>query len=111
MNRTDLFAAVARYFDLMEEGDKARVIDVFSADATVVDDGHSYVGRAQVLGWLTGPASEFTTTSTWLSVAQDDRASVVTIRLAGDFPGSPVDLRYEFAVGESGLIDSLAITA
>ena len=70
--------AVADYFNLMDGDDKAKVLDLFTADAVVVDNGHTYRGHNDLLGWLTGPASEFTTTSTWLSADQSGDTAVVT---------------------------------
>ena len=111
MNQTDLFPAAQRYFELMEESDKSLVLSVFAPDAIVLDDGHRYVGHQEIHRWLTGPASEFTTTSTWLSAEQTADTSSAKIRLAGDFPGSPVTLHYRLTMDTRGQIDSLAITA
>lgn len=38
------------YFELMDGPDKTRVADVFTGDATVLDDGHTYRGRAEIAG-------------------------------------------------------------
>ncbi|MBV1777709.1 nuclear transport factor 2 family protein [Paeniglutamicibacter sp. ABSL32-1] len=111
MTDKNLFPSAATYFDLMEGTDKTRVVAVFTADAEVVDDGHTYTGHGEILGWLTGPAGAFTATSTWLSGSLEDDTAVAVIRLAGNFPGSPVDLRHEFTRSSTGLISSLKITA
>ena len=111
MNTTELFPAATEYFRVMEREDKASAIEVFEPNAVVVDDGHTYTGREQILGWLTGAASEFQITSTWLSAERTDTGAVAVIRISGVFPGSPVDLRYEFAEGAGGLIGRLAIAA
>ncbi len=110
MNQTDLAPAVRQYFELMEGQDKSLVITVFAADAVVQDNGSRYTGREEIRDWLAGPASEFTTTSTWLSADQTDDTATAAIRLAGDFPGSPVTLHYRFTVNPAGRISSLAIT-
>ena len=110
MDQTDLIPAAERYFDLMEGSDKSLVIEVFAPHAVVLDNGHRYAGRDEILGWLTGPASEFTTTSTWLSASRADDTASAVIEIAGDFPGSPVALRYRFTADASGQLDSLAIT-
>jgi len=111
MNTTELFPAATEYFRFMEREDKASAIDVFEPDAVVVDDGRTYTGREQILGWLTGAASEFHITSTWLSAQRTDAGAVAVIRISGDFPGSPVDLRYEFVEGAGGLVSELVIAA
>ena len=110
-DHADLPPAVQRYFDLMARPDKSSTLTVFAADATVLDDGRSYAGHHEILGWLSGAASEFTTTSTWLSSDRSADAATAVIRIAGDFPGSPVDLHHRFVLDSAGLIGALAITA
>lgn len=111
MNSKELFPSAETYFDLMEGTDKTQVVTVFTPDAKVFDDGQSYTGHNEILGWLTGPASEFTITSTCISSSVSEDVAVAVIRLAGNFPGSPVDLRHEFTRSTTGLISSLKITA
>lgn len=111
MTTTDLPAIVTDYFERMTATDKAPVVDVFSPDATVRDDGHTYRGRDEILAWLTGAASAYTTTSTRLSTRRDGATTVIRILLEGDFPGGRVELTYVFEVGADGTIDALSITA
>lgn len=111
MDRTDLSPAARQYFDLMEGPDKTLVVAVFAPDAVVLDDGHTYSGLEEIRAWLTGPASEFTTTSTWLAADHSDDTSTAVIEIAGDFPGSPVTLHYRFSLNAAGRISRLAITA
>jgi hypothetical protein len=103
--------AVEHYFDLMDGNDATQVLDVFATGARVTDDGHTYTGRDEILAWLTGAATEFTTTSTRLSVANSDADTVVAVRLEGNFPGGTVDLRHVFTVDDTGLIRGLVIAA
>lgn len=108
---TTLPAAVSDYFTLSDGSDRAETIRVFSPDAHVTDDGHDYRGHDEILAWLTGPASEFETTSTRLSTETVDDVTTVTIRLTGNFPGGEVVLRFAFALDGSGLIRRLTISA
>lgn len=102
---------VARYFELKEGSDTALVIDVFTDDATVLDDGHTSRGRDAILRWLTGPASEYTTTSTLSDVRRTGSTTELVDLLEGNFPGGRVELRYEFTESPDGLIAALSITA
>ncbi|HEY0118957.1 MAG TPA: nuclear transport factor 2 family protein [Cellulomonas sp.] len=106
---THVPSAVREYFTRMDSSDKAQAIDVFTPDARVQDDGHSYRGHAEILGWLTGAASEYTFTSTWLSAQATENTATVVIRLEGSFPGGVVDLRYVFATTPDGRISALSI--
>jgi hypothetical protein len=81
----------------------------FADDARVVDDGKIYDGLAGVESFLRTAGSEYTYTTTLLSaveVAPDHW--LVTNHLEGNFPGSHVDLTYDFRLA-NGLIEFLAI--
>ncbi|GAA2019885.1 nuclear transport factor 2 family protein [Nakamurella flavida] len=110
MTASVLPPSVTAYFERADAPDPSSVADLFTADAVVLDDGHTYRGRAEILGWLTGPASAFTTTSTWLSAESTAASAVVRILLEGDFPGGRVELTYRFAVAPDGPIADLSIT-
>ena len=109
MTRAELAPTVESYFDLIDGADPARVIDVFTVDAVVVDDGRTYRGREAILGWLCGPASQFTTTSTRISAVQHDSTTDVVVLLEGDFPGGRVELRHHFTQEAGGLVSGLTI--
>lgn len=116
MNNTDSTTAqlppiVARYFELKESSDKALPIEVFTDDATVLDDGHTYRGRDAILEWLTGPASAYTTTSTLSDVRRTGSTTKLIDLLEGNFPGGRIELTYRFTESPDGLIAALAITA
>jgi hypothetical protein len=107
---TALPTTVAAYFTLMNGADKRGIIDLFTPTAVVTDDGRSYRGRAEISGWLGAAASEYTYTTTRLSVATESGSITVTTRLEGDFPGGIVDLRNIFTLDAAGLIESVLIT-
>ena len=107
---TALPAAVTAYFTLMDTTEKRDIVDLFTADAVVTDDGRSYRGRGQIAAWLDTAASEYTVTSTRLSAEVVGGTITVTTRLEGNFPGGIVDLRNIFALDASGLFESLLIT-
>ncbi|MBF4606751.1 nuclear transport factor 2 family protein [Curtobacterium sp. VKM Ac-1393] len=86
------------------------VVETFTPDAVVVDDGNTYTGHAAIRAWLSGPANQFTTTSTWLFVRPADRGTEVGILIEGDFPGGRVELRYDFTHDRDGLIEALTIS-
>ncbi len=77
----------------------------------MVDDGRTYRGREEITVWLTGPASEFTTTSTRLSADRTDQTVVVVIRVEGNFPGGRVELRNFFTLDGTGRLTTLTISA
>lgn len=100
---------VGRYQAAHDRRDAATALAAFTADATVTDDGSTYVGTDEVRRWLETAASEFTYTRTLIGAEpQDDHTWIVRNNLTGDFPGGTVDLAYRFVVRD-GLIERLDI--
>lgn len=104
----DLPDPIARYFAADRASEPARVGQCFTEDATVRDEGAIHRGRTAISDWKTGSSQKYRYTVEPLSVAQDADRIIVTSRLEGDFPGSPVDLHYAFTL-EGGQIAALEI--
>lgn len=81
----------------------------FTAQAVVKDEGRSHVGLDAIRAWKLESSSKYTYTSEPFALEHKDGRYLVTSRVAGSFPGSPVNLRYDFGL-ERGLIASLEIT-
>jgi len=102
--------AVRAYMRLTADGDRAAAIVAFADTAHVTDDGHDYHGATAVRTWLDRAASEYTFTNTPLAAATTELGrTVVTCRLEGTFPGSPVDLDYSFDLDAAQRIERLEI--
>lgn len=86
---------IAAYF-AADRGKGETVAASFTADAVVKDEGHTYRGTDEIRQWRSDVASKFTYTCEPLAMKQAGDKTVVTCRLEGDFPGSPVDLRFFF---------------
>ncbi|WP_322515144.1 nuclear transport factor 2 family protein [Rhodopseudomonas palustris] len=85
------------------------IADLFVQDAVVKDEGHSYLGVAAISRWLTESSAKYDFTVQPIAGETADGATIVTCRVTGNFPGSPVDLRYRFRV-DGDKIASLEIT-
>ena len=75
----------------------------------MTDEGQTHAGLERSSAWKRGGRPKYSYTSQPLSQSRDGGTIVVTSRLTGNFPGSPVDLRYAFRL-ERGKIASLEIT-
>jgi len=91
----DLPQPVADYFNA-DKGDSDAVSRCFTETAVVQDEGHIYRGRAAIKQWKADASSKYQYTSEPFACEQKDGKFVVTSRLTGNFPGSPVDLRFFF---------------
>ena len=96
---------IAAYFaaDIRDSEAFARC---FTDDAVVKDEGHTYTGVTAIKQWKAKSATKFTYSSKPFAVEPRDGMVIVTSRLTGNFPGSPVNLRYCFGL-ERGKIASL----
>ena len=98
---------VAAYFTA-DEGDGEAVSKCFTENAIVKDEGHTYKGRAAIKAWKTDASAKYEYTCEPFACEEKDGKTVVTSHLVGNFPGSPVDLRFFFTL-EGGKISSLEI--
>ena len=107
MTQLNLPEPIAAYFDADQRNGEA-VARCFTKQATVKDEGQTHSGLAAIKAWKTAASAKYSYTSTPIAMEQKDGRFIVTSRLVGNFPGSPVDLRYAFEL-ERGKIASLEI--
>ena len=101
MNHTAIAPAdvIRRYFELDADRHIDAIVALFSADATVVDEGETRHGTTEIREWQLGPASKYTYRTEVLdTVALTPDRHVVTGRLKGNFPGGTADLKWDFTV-------------
>jgi SnoaL-like protein len=97
----------AAYFTA-DKADSETVSRCFTDDAVVKDEGHTYNGRAAIKKWKEEASAKYEYTSEQVACDRKDGKFVVTCRLTGNFPGSPVSLRFFFRI-EGDKIASLEI--
>src|SRR6266478_6080233 len=98
---------IAAYFTA-DKGDGDAVSRCFSEDAVVKDEGHTHRGRAAIKTWKTDASAKYEYTSEPIACEEKDGKTIFTSHLVGNFPGSPVDLRFFFTL-EGRKISSLEI--
>ncbi|QDX25019.1 nuclear transport factor 2 family protein [Sphingomonas suaedae] len=94
----NLPTVIANYFAADRKGEAQATSECFTTDAVVIDEGNRYVGRDAIRQWMANASTQYSYTVEPFDVAQDDGHIVVTSHLVGNFPGSPVDLRYRFVL-------------
>lgn len=109
----DLPTPVSRYFEATNRHDIDGMLAAFAADATVRDEGRDLAGSGAIRAWMEDTTRRYRVTVVPLSVgplnAGPERdGTVVTARVSGNFPGSPLKLRYRFRL-EGGAIAALEI--
>ncbi|MDR0245886.1 MAG: nuclear transport factor 2 family protein [Burkholderia sp.] len=96
------------YFEFSNGADTARIADCFTQEAVVVDEGRTYRGYDAIQSWKRESRKTFAFTVEPVSVSRDGNRLTVTANVAGNFPGSPVQLDHVFDLA-LGKIESLEI--
>ena len=108
MTVTKLAEPVANYIAAANAQDIAAVTACFGKTAVVHDEKRERRGIAAIREWAVEVSEKYQPTVEVLGVLERDGRTIVTGRVSGNFPGSPVELRYAFTV-TGGTIDRLEI--
>lgn len=100
---------LAMYFDAERRQDAEALSLRFTERGVVKDEGALHSGRAAIATWISDAWKKYRVTTEPRAVATEGPTTIVTCHVAGNFPGSPLDLRYHFAL-EGDLISRLEVT-
>ena len=100
--------AIARYFAAEQAHDAEALARCFTPDGVVRDEGGTFTGATAIRDWNAAAREKYHHTVTPLGALDRDGATIVSGRVAGDFPGSPVTLDHIFRL-EGDKIASLDI--
>lgn len=100
--------SIADYLSADAANDAAAAARCFSEDALVRDEGGDIRGRDAIIRWKKAAHAKYQYTVEPLGLREDGDAVVMRARLAGTFPGSPVDVDYTFVLKDE-LIAQLSI--
>jgi ketosteroid isomerase-like protein len=102
---------ITRYLRAADARDAETLAACFAADGTVADEGATYTGHDEIVGWRTGALSKWTyTTAVLRTESVGDCEHLVFVHIDGDFPGGQADLTYRFILSD-GLISALSIVS
>lgn len=107
---TDIPAPVADYLAAKVDNHVEAVLKNFADDAILHDEGKNHVGISAIRDWAAEHSvqsehrSEISTRyrleRTVVEAHRIGAAAVALVRVAGNFPGSPVDLHHHFTVSD-----------
>ncbi|MAM11454.1 MAG: polyketide cyclase [Rhizobiaceae bacterium] len=104
----DLPEVIDAYFKADKKGNAQAISECFTQDAVVIDEGNTYTGRDAIRQWMANTSTKYAYTVEPFAMAEDGARTIITSHLVGNFPGSPVDLRYVFLL-KDGMIAELEI--
>src|SRR5258706_12583914 len=105
--RVQLPEPVAVYL-AADGGDGEAFSRCFAENAVVRDEGQTYRGLTAIKRWKAEAKKKYQYTIEPLACARNGDKTIVTNRLTGNFPGSPVEVRFVFML-EGDKIASLEI--
>jgi hypothetical protein len=96
------------YFASENVRDAAALDNCFAADAIVRDEGKTIKGLAAIKAWRIETGKKYSHTVEPLAISEREGKVIVTGKVSGNFPGSPVNLDHAFEI-EGDRIVSLEI--
>ncbi|MDN6864424.1 MULTISPECIES: nuclear transport factor 2 family protein [Pseudomonas] len=110
MPLNELAPAIATYIEAINSRDISVVAQCFAEDANVFDEGQHQVGTAAIARWMEDTAQRYQPRVEVLKVQHRTGKVLVSNVVTGNFPGSPLELRYTFRLNEQGKISRLDIS-
>ena len=99
---------IAAYIDAENRGDTEALAQCFAEDAVVRDENKTIKGLAGIKKWKAETKKKYQHTIEPLASAVKEGKTIVTNRLTGNFPGSPIELEFVFTL-DGNKITSLEI--
>ncbi|HST31174.1 MAG TPA: nuclear transport factor 2 family protein [Chthoniobacterales bacterium] len=99
---------IALYMEAENSGDVNLFDQCFALDARVRDESETHKGLAPIKKWKAETKKKYQHTVDPLSVSEKNGKFIVTNKLTGNFPGSPIELDFVFTL-EGDKIVSLEI--
>ena len=94
----ELAKPIAAYFAAEHAGDAEAVGRCFAEDGVVEDEGGTFAGAAAIREWNARAREKYHHTVEPVHAIERDGRTIVTGKVSGDFPGSPVNLEHVFSL-------------
>jgi len=89
---------IALYVSAENSGDTTLFDECFAADAIVRDESETHKGLSAIKEWKTETKRKYRHMVEPLRIAEQNGKFVLTNRLTGNFPGSPIELDFVFTI-------------
>lgn len=103
-------SAVQDFFSGKNARNLPLALSGFSSDPVVKDERHEYIGQNAIAEWLKSSTAQYDDQVIVQGIETDGTDVVVLGEVSGTFPGSPIVLRFRFAMAE-GKISQLSIAS
>ncbi len=99
---------ITTYFQAVNHRKGGEAAACFSFDAVVHDEEQDRIGRDAIYVWIEETSRQYQQQAELLDATAAGNQFSVIARVSGSFPGSPVELQYDFTVADE-LITRLEI--
>lgn len=89
---------IAAYFSAANARDSDATAACFTDDAVVHDEGRDMQGSSAIRAWKEQTDAKYRPRFHVTDAAHVDGRTIVTVEVAGDFPGSPIALHFAFTL-------------
>jgi hypothetical protein len=96
----ELPPVIAAFFESSNTREFADFLSLFTDNAHVNDEANNYYGAA-IAAWIDRATADAKPTADVTNIMHEGEQLVVTAQVSGNFPGSPVQLRYYFTLKDS----------
>ncbi|MFL1544410.1 nuclear transport factor 2 family protein [Pseudomonas sp. O39] len=110
MSLPELAPAIVAYITAANSRDTSVMTECFADDANVFDEGEHQVGTAAIARWMEDSGRRYQPRVEVIKVQHRTGKVLVSNVVSGNFPGSPLELRYTFRLNEQGKISRLDIS-
>jgi hypothetical protein len=100
----DLPIPIAIYIAAANRGEKEAMAQCFAESAVVRDEGNTLEGLTAIKKWMVETKQKYQHTIEPLGTVQKDGRTIVTNRLTGNFPGSPIELEFVFTLDRDKIV-------
>lgn len=90
--------SIEAYFSADRDRNPDAVAAAFTAGGSVKDKGITHRGHDAIRDWMTAEEQQYSYTVTPFFIGTENGKTQVIGHAVGDFPGSPIDLRYLFVL-------------
>ena len=95
------------YFHSANTSQTEAACDCFASDAIVHDEGRDHAGTTAIREWIEDTKRKYEPKVDPIRVQESGEKTIVTSSVSGNFPGSPVELQFEFTLRDGKISDLL----
>jgi len=94
---------ITALINAQNEHDSTAFVACFKDQAEVFDEGKHHTGSKEIKAWNEQTNNEYNTQNEPISFEHTDAGGVLTMKVSGNFKGSPIQLRYNITINDNSI--------